>query len=159
MKRISTTNSHKYLDRQLRQLYAEENPHDEICFHLGIEFDDTLRPKQTWKGLVVDGPEVNHIFSFGRRPDIRSNLISLSRNAHRFFHAHLKVGRLLCLVAKARKAHRTGELEEFSLSDLDFCSGRSMAGFVECLELSELWLKELKAELMERIMAMREGVA
>lgn len=151
MRRTSLTNSHRYRDRQVRLLYAEQNPYDEICFNLGLDFDDARYPTKRWQGLMIDGPECNHIFSFGRRPDIRSNLISLSRNAHRFFHAHLKIGRLLCLLAKARKASRTGDLEQFCIADLDFCGGRSVAGFVECMSFDELWLKDLQKELIGRM--------
>lgn len=151
MRHKSPTNSHKHQDRELRQLYADANPFDEVTFWTGIDFDDMLRPRKMWEGLVIDAADVNHIFSFGRRPDLKANLISLSRSAHRFFHANLKIGRLLCLLAKCRKAERTGDPEEFSLPDMDFCAGRSVQGFVLCLDVPELWLQDMKAELVSRM--------
>lgn len=137
----------RHCDRALLDLYSAETPHDEIAFWLRCNLDG----KELWPNVNIPMADLNHLWSVGRRPDLRSNIIALSRENHRQFHADLPAGRVCCLLAKARKAAATNAPEEFDLSELDFAAGKSVAGWVEVQRFDREWLQEFRVELLERM--------
>lgn len=53
--------------------------------------------------------ELNHIFTNPRR-DVTAAVITLSKLSHDWFHANIKVGRMLCMLVKFRKGEADVEL-------------------------------------------------
>jgi hypothetical protein len=143
----------RFEDKELTDWYRMNNPCDELLIELGIDFDRvTLKPSMKWVGLQVTPDDMNHIWTNPRR-DLRSNLINLTRRAHQAFHANLNLGRMLCMVAKARKAERMGEPKEFDIQELNLCSGKHVLGWIESHDFAEHWAQKLRAELIGRILA------
>lgn len=132
--------------------YASENPHDEIAFYLGLDFDPVKRtPIKKWERLELKAQECNHIFT-NPRLNLRSNLIRLSARAHRAFHGSIEIERVLCLCAKARKAERTGDPREFNIDELNLCRGRrgGVIGFLETATI-EGWAEQYRSEALHRL--------
>lgn len=106
----------------------------------------------TCTGHQLEASDVNHIWSIGRRPDFRSNLISLTYPAHRWFHDHLPLGRLLCVLAKLRKQSAFGDPLEFDLAEINAAAGKSVTGWMACTEIpeQEMWVRWL-SECLRRL--------
>lgn len=111
MRHRSLTNSRPLEDRALRDHYRDQFSECEIGRWLrkhGIDVDDY-------------GCEVHHIFSIGRRPDLWSNLITLSRDSHRWVHNNPVDGRIVALWVKATKLEL--DLEEFRTASAKHLEG------------------------------------
>jgi len=146
----------KFSNPVLLDQYRQDNPDDEIAKYIGIDFDPVkLTPVKRWVGLIVSGDDVNHILTNPRR-DMRSNVITLSRRAHQSFHHNLRLGRVLCLLAKARKANEIGSPFEFVIADMNYCAGKSIAGWVENQKFAESWIANLQQELLRFVKKMRD---
>lgn len=91
----------------------------------------------------IAGVETNHIWSLGRRPDVWTNLIDLHPEVHRWFHRELTLGRVACLYAKWRKGGRDWDVDE-----LDAAAGKSVLGWLECVECDEFF-GELRDEILK----------
>lgn len=115
IRRRSKTNSRKHENLPLREQYRESNAHCEM----------TKRLKMFGVDQHDHSVEVHHVVGgAGRRVDVLSNLITVSRSCHAWLHAHPTDGRILCLHQKMLK----GELdaEEFRR-----VSGMTLAGWLE----------------------------
>lgn len=136
-------------ESQVRSEYREKHWFCEVAYFTGLTFTTNGVLVREHPGIVVEGIECNHIFSIGRRPDVRSNLISLSPSAHRWFHAHLNEGRVLCLYAKMLKAEKTGDWSECDMKELDSAAGKSVTGWLSGLEFDEDdWIFPIHDELI-----------
>lgn len=107
-------NSRPHLNVSLRDSYRDANPRCELYAllknHLVVNHWCVKVPLSR---INPDAAiEVNHIFSNGQRPDIWPNLISVSWQVHKWFHANLQEGRCVCLIAKYLKGGRDWDLEE-----------------------------------------------
>lgn len=148
----------RFTDETLRHEYKMQGGgYDEIALELGIDFDKVkLTPRMCWVGLQVQADECNHIFTNPRR-DLRSNLINLSRHAHQAFHHDLRLGRMLCLLAKSRRAERTGDPREFNVRDIEICAGKSLAGWLDCQKFDSDLFNDMQLELIYRIGRAKEA--
>lgn len=151
-----TMNSNKHVNETLRGEYRESHPHDELAFELGITFKDNLGFVPMWIEFKIPGVETNHL-NTNPRWDLWSNLIKLSAPAHRWFHAHLNEGRILCLLAKAEKSKRLGDSRDFNLDELAICRP-NLAGWVESVEL-EAFVEPYRNRLLELIAAKAKEIA
>lgn len=119
MRRRSLTNSRPYENLELRANYREANP---VC-----ELGAMLRKAR----LILtpdDSADIHHIVGGnGRRWDLWSNLITVSRTVHQWIHAHPIDGRLICLGHKLSKGEL--DLEEFRRA-----SGMHLAGWIHGLK-------------------------
>jgi hypothetical protein len=94
----------------------------------------------------------HHLFSLGRRPDRWSNLIVLTEEMHRWVQqVEPQKGRVLCLLAKARKAEQTGNPAECDVSELNECAGRNVIGIVEGYRFEEERWKTWQSECVSRL--------
>lgn len=121
----------------MREWYREDNPTCELSRWL----------RRNWRNGFTDSElrdqsaEVNHIFSMGSRPDLWSNLITLSATVHRFFHANPIEGRILCLYRKLRKS-------ELDLGEIRIASGKRLEGYLLSKPTDNPWLKPCFDELL-----------
>jgi hypothetical protein len=147
----SLTNSAKHVDEKLRREYAEVNPNDEWALYLGVRvFGGKLLP--TIIGTLIPAQEVNHVYSNPRR-DLWSNFMAQTRDGHRWFHDNIQTGRMLCVLAKARKAMDLGDPRECDISKLDLCCGRSVIGIMENYDCgSNAMLEKMKSETIRRLL-------
>lgn len=116
MRRRSPTNSRPHENRAIRDFYREQNPVCEVSAWLrrnGFRDADTRD----------ESVELNHIFSMGSRPDLWSNMIVLSTSMHRWFHANLGDGRVLCLWRKLVKL-------ELDLEKIRTAAGKRLEGWL-----------------------------
>ncbi len=142
----------RFTDETLRHDYKVScSGYDEVAFELGVDFDKVkLTPRMCWVGLQVQADEVNHVFTNPRR-DLWSNLVCMSRHGHLAFHDNLPLGRLLCLLAKSRKADRTGDPREFNVRELEICAGKSLLGWLDCQRFETELFNDMQIELAYRI--------
>lgn len=134
-------NSRPWLNVSVRFEYLAANP---TC-----ELTRLFVPSAHGQAFIPGGPgwidwdrpgEVNHIWSNHQRPDVETNLITLCRPVHLWFHAHLPEGRVLCLLAKVRKG-------EFDADVMHEVSGKHVLGWAEGLKFSG-WLEQRRQELL-----------
>lgn len=149
-------NSRPLTDRDIYLAYREEESLCELSFELHLELGRDGAPIVWPVPISVDAADAHHIWSLGRRPDFKSNLIALSRIWHDRFHFGADAGqgpiRLLCMLSKLRKAERLGDPSELVLADLDAAAGRSVRGWVEGLTLDGGWgwAMPFRREFLER---------
>ena len=148
--------SNRHANVMLRRAYADATSFDEIAFELGLTWTDSLGMVPMWVGYQTPGHEINHL-NTNPRWDLWSNLIRLSWITHRWFHAHLNEGRILCLLAKAEKCRRLGDPREFDLGELEICRP-NLAGWVESVELEPL-IEPYRERLLELIAAKAKETA
>lgn len=155
-----SSNSRPLSDRDVFERYKDESAGCELAFELGLTWGrrgELLR----WPAGSIYEPaaDSHHLWSIGRRPDFKSNLIALARKPHFLFHfgchAEQIPLRLLCLCAKAKKAARLGDPSEFSLVELDTAAGCCVRGWIECAAMSAgwEWVEKYRAELLARLRA------
>lgn len=73
----------------------------------------------------VPAVDVHHIFGGHARQDVWCNLISLSREAHRWCHEYPTAGRIVCLSVKKRKRGK-----DWNVRAMDKCIGKSLKGWL-----------------------------
>ena len=110
MRRRSRTNSRKHENRELRDDYREANGWCEF-------------PRGVCCRGTHDGCHIHHIAHVGRRWDLKSNLIHLCVDAHRWCHDHPQDGGLLCIDVKVRK-------NEFDPDEFFTAAGMMVSGYV-----------------------------
>lgn len=121
IRKRSRTNSRSNEDRPLVAEYRAANPLCELH-----QFPEVPGGRL--------GQEINHIFSTRKRWDLRSNIIHLSAEAHRWFHQHPIDGRVMCLFAK----HLKGELDD---NEIKQASGKHIAGWLAEKEPTLAWVR------------------
>ena len=87
------------------------------------------------------------------RPDYRSNLIRLTNENHETFHRHLPEGRVLCLLAKVKKARALKRPEEFVIEELETACGKRIEHVFD-LPVDE-WCLPYQQELERIVKEMR----
>lgn len=147
-----------YKNKTLAADYRDAEQHCELCVELGISWNAksevTILPRFI---VPLFRRDVHHIWSMGRRPDFRSNLIALADWPHDRFHFGHKGEqgplRMLCMLAKARKAERIGEPEEFDIDELNKASGKLVLGWTQYLRFEERWswCEPFRLELIRRM--------
>lgn len=101
----------------------------------------------------------HHLWSIGRRPDVRSNLLIVTEDMHRYFHANLSASRVICVLAKLRKAELIGEPEEFCLDEVNMAAGKFVSGVVGNYNFRDPLLRRLNEQCCERLAVLeKEGV-
>lgn len=93
----------------------------------------------------------HHLWSLGRRPDFRSNLLIVTEPMHLWFHENLSASRVIGVVAKLRKAEVLGEPEEFSLEEITEAAGKFISGVIGSYNFVDPLLRRLNDEAMERL--------
>jgi len=146
----SKKNSRPHENRDLRAAYLTLYYYDEWRFELGV----VVIGGKLWteeSGKYVDACDPNHIFSLNQRPDFEANLISLTRESHDWFHAHLREGRVLCVLSKLKKSERRGEV--FDIEAINKAAGKSVLGTIDGYEFTDermrLWQMECVGRLVE----------
>lgn len=149
-------NSRPLSDSDVYETYADHFGYCEIAFYLGF----------TWRGHIfvptcigIPVPAqagCHHIWSVGRRPDFKSNLIKISDAAHDLVHSGKRGEaisiRLLAHLAKLRKRSELGDPSEFTLAEISLASGRaSILPWVESQSFGTVHLREAQEELVERL--------
>lgn len=145
-------NPHK--DKYLYKAYAEAHGFDEIIYFTGCY--PRAKLEKTWPNRVVQGDVWNylqnhHVWSLNRRPDYWSVLIRVVRETHDWCHAHPQEGRVLALLAKARKSERLGDPRDLNIAELDLAAGKHVAGVVEGYRFEDAMMVDFQSELLERL--------
>ena len=153
------SNSRPLSNLKVYQKYHEDERLCELSFELGIDFGRKGQPLEFPPlTLRIDARDVHHVWSVGRRPDFKSNLIALSAFPHIRFHdgnkGEQKPLRVLSMLAKARKAKRLDDPTEFDIEELNTAAGLRISGWVEYAKFPEgwEWADKYRQELMDRIL-------
>jgi hypothetical protein len=120
-----------------------------------------------WAGVMIDGKGRlvgghafqqlsgnlvrHHLWSLGRRPDFRSNLLIVTERMHLWFHDNLSASRVIGVVAKLRKSESLGEPEEFSLAEITEAAGKFISGVIGSYNFVDPLLRRLNDEAIERL--------
>jgi hypothetical protein len=128
IRKRSKTNSKQHENKPLVAEYRAANP---LC--------ELHQFPQVPGGRI--GQEINHIYSCRKRFDLKSNLIHLSAEAHRWFHAFPFDARICCLWVKWKK----NELDD---AEIKQASGKFLAGLVSEKEPVFDWVRPLLSELI-----------
>lgn len=130
-----------------------QNDHCELAFYLGATWPDHKYKPQS-KGYDIpaekfygkDGEQkdcAHHIFHVGWRPNLKSNLIRISPEAHHLVHfgchgepIYIPI---LCVLAKLIKLKDTGSPDEFTIAEIDAAAGKSVYAVIEHMELDDYW--------------------
>lgn len=146
MRARSTKNSRPHEDVELRRAYKAQNDKCELApILVGARIESFDKIWKAWnEPKPADTPlDPNHIFSMGSRPDVWSNLISVCRPVHDWFHKHLVEGRIACLYVKAVLK------DEVDLAELDAVFGQSVLAWLSrqtvCAYFDRLRLETIRA--------------
>src|ERR1041385_4136483 len=98
--------------------YRAENPPDELLYYLGVRFTPNGAMSVGIRGIWEPHDEIHHLHcGQRRRPDIRSNLIAVSKEGHSGRHDGIRGEEnrytCLCLMAKWHKSLKMGNTLEF----------------------------------------------
>lgn len=139
--RPSSRNTAGLSGREIRTAYKLANGYCELEGILSSHPGDVGLMVRTMSPIAA--VETNHIWSLGRRPDVWTNLIDLHPEIHRWFHRRLNEGRIACLYAKWRKGGA-----DWDVSELDAAAGKSVLGWLECVECDSFFA-ELRSEILK----------
>ncbi len=131
--------------------YRAEKPPDEILMFLGVQLLPNGGMLTGLRGLWEPHEEIHHIWSFGRRPDIRSNLVGVNSAGHWERHHGTKGEQpeytCLCLLAKWHKSMKIGNYLEFYHDDLRTAAGRMILPYVDGVTFDDDWLETERLKL------------
>jgi len=134
---MQRTNSRKHENLRLRYAYRDENPECELSKWMARHY----RAGLTERELTDESADVHHIFSMGSRPDLWTNLITLSRPIHAWCHRCPVEGRIVALHRKLMK-------KELDLKEFRRASGMRLEGWLLSHETAVAPLRPLHAELL-----------
>ncbi len=126
----------------------------EVSFWSGLVIRDGELRQERVGNLIDKHLERHHLWSVGRRPDFRSNLLTCTEAMHDWGHAHQPQIRTIGVWCKLRKQALSGEPGEFTLSEIDRAAGKCVAGVIECYVFESELLRDFQYDAvrwMERL--------
>ena len=111
------------------------------------------------RGIWEPHDEIHHLHcGQRRRPDIRSNLIAVSKEGHSGRHDGIRGEEnrytCLCLMAKWHKSLKMGNTLEFHHADLVDAFGHLILPHVDCVTFADEWLETERRKLESLIRSM-----
>lgn len=158
MRRKSLTNSHwRTNSLAVYESYRDDIANDkcELAWYLGVTWKDSRYVPLCKHHEVNAEPGAHHIFSQHMRPNMRSNLIRISHEAHRLVHNGIRLEpktiRLACIFAKIVKADDLGDPSEFDLEEINKAAGLNVAGWIENQTFEIDWQIKLQSAALARL--------
>jgi hypothetical protein len=144
------SNSKPLTDTSLYWAYGERfGGFCEVAFYAGLYAENgKLLPTNLGSEITRDLHK-HHLWSVNQRPDFRSNLLTVTKAVHDYFHAHQPEARTIAVLCKLRKRAKLGEPEEFDTSEIFRASGKLVAGVIGGYNFStNAMLEKFQAECL-----------